>query len=249
MIIDAHTHLGHDYVFEKEFTSEELLTGMEKNGVDASIVQPGTVIGLRKVVEQHNAIVDLSKKIPRRIFGMANPNPHLPGKAYRGELRRCVEDLGFIGVKLHPFGHSVNPSKSVGRKVFEAAFDLGIPVMVHTGAGVPWALPSALIPVAMDFPELKIILAHCGTGIFSDEAALAARLCRNIYLETSWLPGYTILDFCRTFGADRVMFGSDHSENVATELAKFRTVGLADEELKWCLGKTAAKVFDIHKSG
>jgi hypothetical protein len=41
------------------------------------------------------------------------------------------------------------------------------------------------------------------------------------------------------------MFGSDSGENVATELVKYRTMGLAEEELEWCLGKTAAKVFNL----
>jgi len=245
MIVDAHTHLGYDYVFEEDFSLEDLLTNMEKNKVDISLVQPGTVLDLKTVIKQHNAIADLSKKMPGRIFGMANPNPHLPRNEHRKELERCINDLGFVGVKMHPLAHAVNPNKSTGRKVFEAALDSGVPVMVHTGSGIPWSLPSALIPTARDFPDLKIVLAHSGSSIFASEAALAAQLCPNIYLETSWLPGSTIHMLCKTLGADRIMFGSDHGENVATELAKFRTMGLTDAELEWCLGKTAAKVFKI----
>ncbi|MDH5687322.1 MAG: amidohydrolase family protein [Candidatus Bathyarchaeota archaeon] len=245
MIVDAHTHLGYDYVFEEDFTLDDLLTNMERNRVDISIVQPGTVLDLETVVGQHNAIADLSKKMPRRIFGMANPNPHLPRDKYCKELERCVGDLGFLGVKMQTLGHGVDPGKSTGRKVFEAALDLGVPVMVHTGTGIPRSLPSALIPIAKDFPDLEIILAHSGGSMFVGEAVLAAQLCSNIYLEASWLPGFTILRICRTIGADRMMFGSDHGDNVATELTKFRTLSLTDEELEWCLGKTAAKVFKI----
>ena len=245
MIIDTHTHLGYDYVFEEDFTFNELLTSMEKNRVDISIVQPGTVLDLKTVVEQHNAIADLARKMPGRIFGMANPNPHLPKDDYRGELERCVRDLGFVGVKMQTLGHGVDPGKSVGRRVFEVALDLKVPVMVHTGTGIPRSLPSALIPVAKDLPDLEIILAHCGGSMFASEAILAAQLCSSVHLETSWLPGFTIRRICRTLGADRVMFGSDHGDNVAAELTKFRTIGLTDEELEWCLGKTAAKVFMI----
>jgi predicted TIM-barrel fold metal-dependent hydrolase len=42
------------------------------------------------------------------------------------------------------------------------------------------------------------------------------------------------------------MFGSDHPENIPTELAKFRSIGLNQDELEWCLGKTAIKIFNIH---
>ncbi len=245
MIVDAHTHLGQDTVFEEDFTLERLLKGMETGKVDASIVQPGTTFDLKTVREQHNVIAELSKKMPNRIFGMANPSPHLPTPEYRRELERCVDKLGFVAVKLHPLAHAVNPNLSVGRKVFQTASDLGVTVMVHTGAGVPWALPSAIIPIAQEFRNLKIVLAHCGSSIFSGEAALAAQLCPNVYLETSWLPNLSIYNYCKSIGADRVMFGSDCGENVATELVKYRTMGLAEEELEWCLGKTATKVFNL----
>lgn len=245
MIVDAHSHLGYDYVFEEDFTTAKLLNKMERNNIAVSIVQPGTVLDLESVIKQHNNIADLSTKMRGRIFGIANPNPHLPFNDYYGELERCVNALGFVGVKLHPLAHAVNPSSLHGKKVFQAALDLDIPVIVHTGVGGPWALPSSLIPIAMEFPRLKIVLAHAGGAMFSNEAALAARLCPNIYLETSWLPSITIHSLCKTLGADRLMFGSDHAENAETELTKYRTIGLNEKELEWCLGNTALKVFDI----
>jgi hypothetical protein len=245
LIIDAHTHLGYDHVFEKEFELEELVSNMEKNKVDACILQPGTCPDIVKVFQQHDAIAKLSRETPGQIYGMANPNPHLPTKDYRDEIERCVNELGFVGVKLHPLAHAVNPSGNDAKKVYESALEHGIPVMVHTGAGVPWALPSLLVPVAREFPDVKIILAHCGSAIYSDEAAMAAELCENIYLETSWLPGYTIESFCESFGADRVMLGSDHGGNMEAELSKYRSLNLSKEELEWCLGNTAAKVFEI----
>jgi predicted TIM-barrel fold metal-dependent hydrolase len=245
MIVDAHTHLGYDHVFEYDFRLEDLLGGMKKNRVDVSIVQPGSTFELGVVVKQHNAIAALSKKMPGRIYGMANPSPHLPRAKYRRELERCVKDLGFVAVKVHPLAHAVNPNGSKAKAVFEDALDLGIPVMVHTGSGVPWTLPSALIPVARRYPKLSIVVAHSGSNIFAGEAALAAELCPNVYLETTWLSSSTIHEFCKTLGADRIMFGSDHAANIPVELAKFRTRDLSQKELDWCLGRTAAKVFKI----
>jgi predicted TIM-barrel fold metal-dependent hydrolase len=245
LIIDAHTHLGYDHVFEKEFELEDLVSNLEKNKVDACILQPGTCLDIVKVFQQHDAIAKLSRESTKKIYGMANPNPHLPTKIYRDEIERCVNELGFLGVKLHPFAHAVNPNGNDAKKVYESALEHEIPVMVHTGAGVPWSLPSLLIPVAMEFPDVNIILAHCGSAIYSNEAAMAAGLCPNIYLETSWLPGSTIQSFCENFGADRVMLGSDHGSNIEAELSKYRSLNLSREDLEWCLGKTAAKVFKI----
>lgn len=247
MIVDAHTHLGYDTVFEIDFTLSNLLSGMEKNKIDVSIVQPGTTLDLDTAVTQHNNIAGLSRSMPGRIFGLANPSPHLETDKYREELRRCINDLGFVGVKLHPLAHAVLPTNSKGTKVFQAASDLGIPVMVHTGTGVPWSLPSALISVAKNFPEVKIVMAHSGGNMFLNEAVLAAQLCPNIYLETSWLPGVQIKRCCKTIGAQRIMLGSDQSINVATEITKYRTIDLSEDELSWCLGKTAIEVFDLEK--
>ncbi|MEM2091752.1 MAG: amidohydrolase family protein [Candidatus Bathyarchaeia archaeon] len=248
IIVDAHAHLGYDYVFEHEFNLKDLLMGMEMNGIDISIVQPGTTFDLETAVKQHNDIAELSKRMPGRIFGMANPNPHLPRSKYQEELERCVKDLGFVGVKLHPLAHAVNPNSSAGRNIFEAALDLKIPVMVHTGSGVPWSLPSMLIPIAREFPKLKIILAHSGGNLFAEEALLIAEAYPNIYLETSWTPSSAIRKFCRVLGSNRVMFGSDHPENVTVELTKFRSIGLGRKELEFCLGKTAIEVFNIQRN-
>jgi len=41
------------------------------------------------------------------------------------------------------------------------------------------------------------------------------------------------------------MFGSDHVGNAATELTKFRSAGLSQDELDWALGGTAARVFGL----
>jgi predicted TIM-barrel fold metal-dependent hydrolase len=245
IVVDAHAHLGYDCVFEHDFNLQNLLEGMEENGIDISIVQPGTTFDLKSIIKQHNNIAKLSKKIPGRIFGMANPNPHLPRSKYREELERCVKDLGFIGVKLHPFAHAVNPNSSTGRNVFEVASDLNIPVMIHTGSGIPWSLPSILAPIAKDFSNLRIILAHSGGNLFAEEALLVAKNYPNIYLEASWTASSAIYRFCKVLGPDRIMFGSDHPENIPTELAKFRSIGLNQDELEWCLGKTAIKVFNI----
>jgi hypothetical protein len=41
------------------------------------------------------------------------------------------------------------------------------------------------------------------------------------------------------------MLGSDHGSNMEAELSKYRSLNLSKEELEWCLGNTAAKVFKI----
>lgn len=245
MIVDAHAHLGDDEVFDVDFTADELAASQRDNGIDLTLVQPATAHHLVTVRRYHDRIAELAEEHPGRFRGIANPSPHLPDGAYEREVARCVHELHFVGVKLHPTAHAVNPLGRAGRRVFALAADLGVPVMVHTGNGIPWAAPSLLAPLAEQYPALPIVVAHGGGMVLAQEAVHLAERHANVSLECSWLGGFLARAWVRSLGASRVMFGSDHADNAATELAKFRSIGLSDEELDWCLGGTAARVFGL----
>jgi len=247
MVIDAHAHLGYDEIFDEDFAEDALLASQSRNSIDITLVQPGTAHDLAGVEKQHDAIADLIARHPGRFRGIANPNPHLVGDCYEREARRCVEELGFVAIKVHPLAHAVNPLGRHGRRAFEVAGGLGVPVMVHTGAGIPWAAPSLLEPIARECPDLRIIVAHAGGSILAAEAGLLAARHPNVFLEPSWAGGFQVRSWVRELGACRVMFGSDHADNAETELTKFRSAGLSDEELGWVLGGTAAAVFGLQR--
>jgi hypothetical protein len=247
MIVDAHAHLGYDGIFDEDFTESELLQSQSQNGIDVTLVQPGTEHDLPGVQRQHDAIADLVARHPRRFRGIANPNPHLPAEAYQAEVERCVKELGFVGIKMHPLAHAVNPLGRHGRRAFDLAQALRVPVMVHTGAGIPWAAPSLLGPIADEHPGLMIVLAHAGGSILSGEAGLVAARHANVFLEPSWVGGFQVRSWVLELGASRVMFGSDHADNAETEMTKFRSAGLSEDELDWVLGGTAAGVFGLEE--
>ena len=122
---------------------------------------------------------------------------------------------------------------------------LKIPVMVHTGSGIPWSEPSLLHPIAEEYVTVKIIVAHAGMMVFASEAAYLAKKHANVFLECSWTAGFLIIEWIRDIGQDRIMFGSDHADNAAAELTKYRSIGLTNEEIDWALGKTAKSVFKV----
>lgn len=84
--------------------------------------------------------------------------------------------------------------------------------------------------------------------MYADEALVAAQVCPNIYLETSWCAPEQIQQFVRTLGARRVMMGSDSTINLAVELAKYRALELNDADLAQCLAGTAHALFKIPAS-
>ncbi|MDD4774683.1 MAG: amidohydrolase family protein [Eubacteriales bacterium] len=158
---------------------------------------------------------------------------------------RCVRELGFVGLKLTPVAHAAHPGSCDGRHVFEVAAALGVPVMVHTGAGIPFADPSALEGVAGDFDSIPIILAHAGTDLFFAQALSLARRFEHVYLEPSWLSILNLNKALKTVGARKIMFSADHAVNLPVELAKY-TILLPDgPQLDRMLAGTAVEVFAL----
>jgi len=242
-VIDTHAHLGECCVFGLLSTEEDMMRRMDENGVDATIVQPYP--GAKEAAKTHDAIAELCAKHPGRFFGLASLSPHGDHDAYRREAERCIKDLNFVGIKLHTIGHGVNPLSDDGDFVFATARDLGVPAMVHTGAGVPFALPALCIPAAKKYPGLNIILAHAGMAVFTAEAQVAASVCGNLYLETSWCIGEDIRWMISTIGPDRVMMGADLPSNVPVEIAKYRSLDLAPEVYDRVMGGTALEIFKL----
>jgi len=245
VIIDVHAHLGMDRVFDEPFTEEEQWEKIKQFGVDFTILQPALVHTLEEVREQHDAIAALCAKHKTVFAGMANPNPHLKDADYEGEVRRCIEELGFVGIKIHTSAHGVNPMSRDGMRVFELAGKLGVPVMVHTGAGIPFANPSHLIPAAQTFPHVKIVIAHCGMMVLAGETYLAMKQYDNLYADITWTGGFLLRHWAQELGAHRFLFGTDHADNCGTELAKVRTSGLTQEEQDWILYKSALNVYQL----
>jgi predicted TIM-barrel fold metal-dependent hydrolase len=243
-VIDAHCHLGTSLLSGVEITEAGLLTTMRDNGIDLALVMPQPHQGL-EVVALHDRIARLAAAQPGVIYGMANISCRLPEVEYRREATRCVRELGFKALKIDPSVHAVPPNHPVAEIVFASAQELGVPVIIHTGLGAPFALPALAIPPALKYPDVTIVLAHAGFGIYYPEALVAAQLCPNIVLEHSWSPSYQVEAMARSIGADRVIFGSDHLTNVAPELAKLHAMGLDDAQLRAILGGTAQRVFNL----
>jgi uncharacterized protein len=242
-VIDTHAHLGECCVFGLYSTEEDMLQRMDECGVDATIVQPYP--GAKDYVKRHDEIANLCAKHPGRFFGLASLTPHQDHDKYKREVERCVKDLKFVGVKLHTIGHGVNPLSEDGDLVFATAYEMGIPAMVHTGAGIPFSLPALCMPAAKKYPKLNIVLAHAGGGIVSAEAQVAASIYDNLYLETSWCLGEDIRWMISTIGSDHVMMGADLPSNVPVEFAKYRALNLDSETYDRVMGKTAVDIFNL----
>jgi len=243
-IVDIHCHLGPCKVFDLDTSEEALMGAIQKNKIDAALVLPFP--GAPDVKKIHNDIAKLMKKYPKKIFGVVSLNPHQDEKEYNAEVDRLIKGEGFVGIKLHTIGHAISPLATDAKKVFEAAKRHKVPLMIHTGAGIPFALPSLVIPMAKAYPDLPIILFHSGMAhIYSTEAYIAAKLCKNIYLEGSWISINEKIWFVGDLGSERIVLGTDLPENTAVEIFQYRSANLSDKDLANVLGENAIKLFKL----
>ncbi|MCD7735752.1 MAG: amidohydrolase family protein [Lachnospiraceae bacterium] len=242
-VIDAHMHMGEDLIYNSNDGEETILGYMQEFHIDGVILQPGL-----RVYDWHSSCIrirDFAKAHPGRAWGIVSYTPHCSDEEYFEHVSWAINELGFVAIKLHPEAYCCAPNAPQARKVYEAARALNVPVMIHTGNGVASALPSLAIAPAREYPDLTFVLAHAGGGMFGNEALVAASVCPNIYLETSWCPVYMVKSFVQQLGCDRLMFGTDNPDNVGVELAKHRALHLSDDDLALCLGGTAEKVFHL----
>lgn len=245
-IIDAHGHLGIDYVFDDCITEEEQLKTYNINGISGAIIQPLVCRPyLEDTAEIHDRIYRFAQLSAMKIWGLASINPHFRPEDYDRELERCIKKLRFVGVKITPIGHACNPSSKDGLHVFEMAKELRIPVMIHTGAGIPFSDPMCCAKAIEAFPDVSVVLAHSGTDMFYRQALYLAQKYENVFLEPSWLGVDSFYAVYKALGASRIMFSADGMRNVGVELEIYNTVIKNEEDREQAFWKTAADVFQL----
>ena len=245
-IYDTHTHLGVARHSGRSFSADQMLAAMDGYGVDRSLVIPFPVVEDYRAA--HDEIARAVRAHPDRLTGAACLNPFVPEAEFRAEVKRCSEDLGFCALKLQPQYQALNPISSTSDFFFETAIQHQIPVICHTGTGVPFALPSLFIMPARKFPDLPIVLAHSGGSVYVAEAIVAATVCPNIYLELSSLMPHHIAEVLAHVPTSRLMIGSDVAESLEVELSKILRLDISPEAKKDILWNTARRLFDKEKA-
>jgi predicted TIM-barrel fold metal-dependent hydrolase len=104
---------------------------------------------------------------PDRLSGLACVDLDKPMEAVR-ELRRCVEALGFKGLRVIPWLWEAPPTDRRYYPLYAACVELGVPFFTQVGHTGPLRASETGRPipyidqVALDFPELVIVGGHIG---------------------------------------------------------------------------------------
>ena len=193
-------------------------------------------------------------------FGGIHPPAH---RDVRGEMKRIVEDLRLDALKIHPPHQALSPDAyATGhcpelRFVYEACEAHGLPIMFHTGTSIfPGArsrLGKALVldDVAVDFPDLKIILAHGGRPLWMDEAFFLLRRHPNVYMDISGIPPTKLLEYFPRLEqiSHKALFGTDWPspgvKSLKLNMGAVRNLPISDEAKDQILVRNALKLFPI----
>jgi predicted TIM-barrel fold metal-dependent hydrolase len=241
-LYDTHTHLGNAFHSGRTMTAESMLGHMDSHGIDRSVLIPFPAVADYRA--EHDLIAAAVRQYPDRFTGSLCIHPFLPEREVEDEIRRGVETLGMRALKLQPQFCGLNPVSSKAAWFFGLANEHKLPVIVHTGAGAPFALPSLLITPARQYPDLPIVIGHAGSPIYFLEAIVAAQTCPNLYVELSSLMPHQALEVVKHIPASRLMAGSDLPESAEVELGKI--IGLPVEETtrRQILWDTPRRLFD-----
>lgn len=157
-------------------------------------------------------------KAPDRLLFFASIDPAQVN--YMEELEKCHQHLGAVGVKLSPLYQNVHPRDARYYDIYRYCVQHRLPVLFHAGtsfiSGTPldYSRPVHFDAVAVDFPDLKMILAHLGHP-WEGETISVIRRNANVYADLSALyyrpwQFYNSMRLLFEYNAQhKVLFGSD----------------------------------------
>jgi hypothetical protein len=238
---------------------QHLLRRLDKDGIARAVLvnyPSPDLMGFTARVNEY--VAEYCKAAPDRLVPMGGVHPRFTEDA-AADVRRAAE-LGVRALKVHPPHMAVEANAYLGgqgalRAIYEEAQRLRLPVMIHTGTSVfPGARsrtgePMAVDDVAVDFPDLKIVLAHGGRPLWMDQAFFLVRRFPNVYMDVSSIPPKAILRYFPRLAevAGKVLYGSDWPapgvRSMADNLRDFRALDLPAEAFTKILETNAREVF------
>lgn len=159
------------------------------------------------------------------MIAFASIDPH-KGKMGAREARRLITEFGVKGFKFHPTVQGFHPYDKMAWPIYEVINEFGLPAVFHTGhSGIgsgmrcggglrlEYSNPMHLDDVAIDFPDMQIVMAHPSFP-WQDEALSVAMHKPNVWIDLSgWSPKYfpkQLVQYANTLLKDRVLFASDY---------------------------------------
>ena len=140
--------------------------------------------------------------------------------------RRLIAENGVKGFKFHPTIQGFHPYDRMAWPLYEVIAEHRLPAIFHSGhSGIGSGMrcggrlrladsnPMHLDDVAIDFPDMQIVVAH-PSWPWQDEALSLCLHKPNVWIDLSgWSPKYfppQLVQYANTLLKDRILFGSDY---------------------------------------
>jgi len=254
----------HEHVWFKEHTLELNIPRLERDmetidilGIDKMVVSNPITFDKHCPPElftaANNTTYEAIQRYPDKLYGMAfiNPAHH---NAMIKEIDRCINELGFVGVKLY---HQYFMDDPVQFALVEKCIELDVPILMHSGYSQhPSEINEAprcsngvhMANIGRRYPEATFLMGHIGGGGDWQWSIKAIENVPNVYADMSGSVHDRPLmeESVKYLGADRILFASDGSWESA--VAKMLGSDITDEEKKTILAGTAFQRF-IEKAG
>jgi len=208
--------------------------------------------------EVNEFVATYAKENPKRLIACGSVHPR-----HTQDVRRDMEQIVRLGIrmiKVHPPHQLLYPNDYLnGVKELETIYRIaeqnGIPVMVHTGTSIfpgarnKYGDPIYVDDVAVDFPKLKILLAHGGRPLWMQTAFFLVRRHSNVYLDISGIPPKMLLQYFPRLEeiAGKTLFGTDWPgpgvPDIGRNLEAFRSLPLSEATKQQILSKTALTIW------
>ncbi|WP_375203283.1 amidohydrolase family protein [Hyphococcus sp.] len=195
------------------------------------------------------------------MMAFASIDPH-KSKFGAIEARRMIEDYGVKGFKFHPPIQNFHPNDPMAWPIYEVIAEYGLPAIFHTGHSgmgtgmrggggirLKYGQPMMVDDVAVDFPDMKIILAH-PSWPWTDESLSMALHKENVYIDLSgWSPKYfpkQVIHYANTQLKHKMLFGSDFPLIKPDKwMAAAQNAGFREEVMPMIMKDNAAKLLGL----
>ncbi|MFN0172435.1 MAG: amidohydrolase family protein [Bryobacteraceae bacterium] len=247
-VIDCHTHLTHHSVSNWSDSDRKMVDAADKLGIDqlcCSILTDKRDATPELFRECNQWVADAMRRFPGRILGYCFVNPG-HGREALDEVRRSIEERGFIGIKLYNTYFADEP---VVYPVVELAIRLRIPILHHAGHTMWLSSPQPRISdgnhlsaLARRYPEAMLICAHiCGGGDWEWEIK-SLRNASSVYLDTSGsVADEGVVEMAhRILGPDRLLFATDLS--MTASVGRMRGAQIPEADKRAILGANFQKI-------
>jgi hypothetical protein len=218
-----------------------------------------TLSGIPRI--SNDEVVEFAARHPDIAIPFASLNPSRGASAVR-EARRLVRSGAVRGLKLHPPIQQFVPNDRSAYPLYEVFAEARLPVIFHTGhSGIGTGMrggggirlkygnPMPIDDVAVDFPDMPIVLAHPSFP-WQDEAISICLHKPQVYIDLSgWSPKYfspTLVQYANTLLRHKVLFGSDYPLLTPDRwLADFEKIPIRDEVRPLILKENAARLLGL----